>query len=156
MRIRPATAADVPAMARIRAEEWESFEYWLARIAGYLEGTHSPRNSLPTRAAFVASIDDAIIGFVAGHLTDRYGCTGELEWINVTGTHRGRGVASALLRAIAAWFVDAGATHVCVDVDPANLSARRLYESHGARALNPHWLVWDDIGIVLRGGSSVP
>ena len=57
MRIRRATAADVPAMARIRAEEWESIEYWVARLVAYLEGTQHPQNSLPTRAAFVASIE---------------------------------------------------------------------------------------------------
>lgn len=139
-------------MARIRAEEWETIEYWLARIAGYLDGTQDPRNSLPTRGAFVATLDDEVVGFVAGHLTHRYGCTGELEWINVARTHRGRGFASALLRTIAAWFVESSATNVCVDVDPANLSARRLYESHGARQLNPHWLVWDDIGTVVQDG----
>ena len=133
MRIRPATAADVPAMARIRADEWETIEYWLVRIAGYLDGTQRPRNSLPTRAAFVASIDDAVIGFVAGHCTDRYGCTGELEWINVTGTHRGRGVASALLRAIAAWFVDASATKVCVSTWILQTSRREGFTSRTAR-----------------------
>ncbi len=139
-------------MARLRAEEWETIEYWVARITGYLGGTQDPRNSLSARQAFVATVDDEVVGFVAGHLTHRYGCTGELEWINVARTHRSRGIASVLLRAIAEWFVEANATKVCVDVDPANLSARRLYESHGARELNPHWLVWDDIGAIVRGG----
>jgi ribosomal protein S18 acetylase RimI-like enzyme len=139
-------------MARIRAEEWETTEYWVARIAGYLGGTPDPRNSLSARQAFVATVDDEVVGFVAGHLTHRYGCTGELEWINVAGTYRGCGIASELLRAIAEWFVQANATNVCVDVDPANHSARRLYESHGARELNSHWLVWVDLGTIVRGG----
>ena len=139
-------------MARIREAEWETAEYWQARIAGYLEGTQDPRNSLPEREAFIATVGDEVVGFIAGHLTTRFGCTGELEWIIVEKAHRGRGIASALLRAIAGWFVETSATNVCVDVDPANLSARRLYESHGARVLNPHWLVWDDIGTVLRAG----
>jgi GNAT superfamily N-acetyltransferase len=143
-------------MARIRAEEWETIEYWMARIAGYLDGSQDPRNSLSTREAFVALVENEVVGFVAGHLTHRHGCTGELEWINVARTHRGRGIASALLHAIAAWFVEANATKVCVDVVPANLSARRLYESHGARELNPHWLVWDDIGTIVRGCTGQP
>ena len=71
-------------------------------------------------------------------------------------TSRERTAAAAshpsLLRAIAEWFVQTNATKVCVDVDPANHSARRLYESHGARELNSHWLVWDDIGTIVRGG----
>jgi ribosomal protein S18 acetylase RimI-like enzyme len=137
-------------MARIREAEWETIEYWQARIVGYLEGTRDPRNSLAAREAFVATVDDEVVGFIAGHLTSRHGCTGELEWINVATTHRGRGIASALLRVMAGWFVETNATNVCVDVDPANHAARRLYESHGARELKPHWLVWDDIGTVLR------
>jgi GNAT superfamily N-acetyltransferase len=146
----------VAEIARLRAEEWETNEYWMARIAGYLDGTQDPRNSLPARQAFVATVDDVVVGFVAGHLTTRYGCTGELEWINVARTHRGRGIASALLGAIAAWFVEVNATNVCVDVDPANVSARRLYESHGARELNSHWLVWDDIGTIVGRGRGQP
>jgi ribosomal protein S18 acetylase RimI-like enzyme len=152
MRIRRATAADIPAMARIREAEWETIEYWQARIAGYLDGTQDPRSALATREAFVVTVEDEVVGFVAGHLTNRHGCTGELEWLNVARAHRERGVGSTLLRAIAGWFVQTSATNVCVDVDPANLSARRLYESHGARELNAHWLVWDDIGGMLRSG----
>ena len=139
-------------MARIREAEWEAIEYWQARIAGYLDGTQDPRNALATREAFVVTIEDEVVGFVAGHLTNRHGCTGELQWLNVARAHRGRGIASALLRAMAAWFVETTATRVCVGVDPANHAARRLYESHGARELEPHWLVWDDIGGMLRSG----
>jgi GNAT superfamily N-acetyltransferase len=146
---RPAAKADVPAMARIRAEEWESTEYWQERIVGYLDGTSHPHQSLEYRAAFVAIHDEVVIGFVAGHLTRRYGCTGELQWINVAAAHRGRGIAAGLLRTMAAWFVAQNATYVCVDVDPANASARRLYGRHGAKELNPHWLVWTNIGTVL-------
>ena len=152
MHVRRAAAADAPAMARIREAEWETAEYWHARIVAYLDGTRNPRNSLPSREAFVATVDDEVIGFVAGHLTNRYGCTGEIEWLNVARTHRRRGIGSALLRAMAGWLIDASATTVCVDVDPANHAARRLYASSGARELDPHWLVWDDIGTVLRDG----
>ena len=143
-------------MARIREAEWETIEYWQARIASYLDGTRDPQNALASREALVATVDAEVVGFIAGHLTNRFGCTGELEWINVATAHRSRGVATALLRAIASWFVEASATRVCVDVDPANLPARRLYEHHGARALNPHWLAWDDIGRMLRGGRGQP
>jgi GNAT superfamily N-acetyltransferase len=143
-------------MARIREAEWETIEYWQARIAGYLDGTQNPRNALPTREAFVVTVEDEVVGFVAGHLTNRHGCTGELEWLNVARAHRGRGIASALLRAMAGWFVETSATRVCVDVDPANSAARRLYESRGARELEPHWLVWDDIGGMLGSGREQP
>lgn len=37
-----------------------------------------------------------------------------------------------------------------MDVDPANTTARRFYMPHGAENLNEHWLVWNDIKVVLE------
>jgi hypothetical protein len=36
------------------------------------------------RVSYVAFEQGLIVGFIAGHLTRRYGCDGELEWINVS------------------------------------------------------------------------
>jgi ribosomal protein S18 acetylase RimI-like enzyme len=36
-----------------------------------------------------------------------------------------------------------------VDVDPANAAAQRFYRRHGAETLNEHWLVWNNINVVL-------
>jgi GNAT superfamily N-acetyltransferase len=55
-------------------------------------------------------------------------------------------VATQLLRRLAEWFVSQGARRICVDVQPANRSARAFYARHGATELNPHWMVWEDIG----------
>jgi hypothetical protein len=44
-----------------------------------------------------------------------------------------------------------GAKRICVDVDPANAVARRFYTRNGAEHLNEHWMVWNDIGKLLRG-----
>jgi GNAT superfamily N-acetyltransferase len=131
-------------MAAIRALEWETMDYWLARIRGYLDGSLSPQQALHTRAVFVAADDGALIGFVAGHRTRRHGCDGELEWINVAPEYRGRGIADKLMLAMGAWFVAQDALRVCVDVNPANMPARRLYARFGAVPLNPHWMVWED------------
>jgi GNAT superfamily N-acetyltransferase len=138
-------------MARIRAAEWGDEEYWRARIAGYLKGDVNPRHALMARVIYVAIADESVVGLVAGHLTRRYGCDGELEWINVTAAARGDGIASGLLREMAAWFAGMKALRICVDVDPANATARRFYLRHGAETLNPHWLVWRDISVVLEG-----
>jgi ribosomal protein S18 acetylase RimI-like enzyme len=89
------------------------------------------------------------VGFIAGHLTRRYACDGELEWINVVSDRRGSEIASELLRLLAAWFARHEAFRICVDVDPANTIARRFYTRHGAQSLNDHWLVWNDIKVVL-------
>ena len=146
---RQADKSDIGAIARIRAQEWGDGEYWRVRISQYLDCELHPRQALMPRVVYVALEDDALVGFVAGHLTRRYSCDGELQWINVIPQHRGSGIASELLRRLAAWFAELSASRVCVDVDPANTTARRFYMRHGAEKLNQHWLVWQDIKVVL-------
>lgn len=136
-------------MALIRHREWGAIEYWQHRISGYLEGSLSPQHALAPRQCYIASEERELVGFVSGHLTRRYDCTGELEWINVSPEWRRRGVASELLRLIAKWFVAQGALRVCVDVDPSNHVARAFYRLHRAEELNRHWLIWNDIGVIL-------
>lgn|SRR5579862_7661645 len=228
---RPATPADIPGMAEVRAGDWGSDAYWRERIAGYLSGESNPRDALrmipdcntdgvphpgresdsvgptpsfqhrhtqlqpgtPTRVAFVcvdqeritiptrateALVEDGatptpshatdacvgndrIVGLIAGHLTRRFGCDGELEWISVRPEFRELGIASQLLRRLAEWFLaqdvgsmlgtalperGLGARRICVDVEPTNRIARRFYARHGAIDLKPHWMVWEDIG----------
>jgi len=147
---REATASDIPAMARIRAAEWETEQYWRARIAGYLECRLHPRQALLPRVMYVAMQGDSLVGFIAGHRTRRYRCDGELQWINVVPECRGGRVALALLRLLAKWFARQRASRICVDVDPANAAARRFYARYGAVRLNQHWMVWNDIGVVAR------
>lgn len=152
--IRPADAADVPAMATIRAAEWETQAYWERRIAGYLEGTHHPQHALSERAVFVAEEDGAVAGFVAGHRTQRLGCDGELEWINVAAAHRGRGIAEQLMVAMARWFVEQHAFRICVNVAPENARAVALYTKFGAQPLEKFWMVWPDIRVAFTPADS--
>jgi GNAT superfamily N-acetyltransferase len=153
-KIRVARQSDVPAMARLRAANMPSEEAWKLRIASYLAKEHHPRHALRPRICYVALAGDALAGYIAGHLTRRYGCDGELQWINVISEQRGAGVAAELLRRLAKWFVRHKARRICVDVDPANTPARRFYAKHGAQTLNAHWLVWPDIKIALRNQPS--
>jgi GNAT superfamily N-acetyltransferase len=117
---RPAEEGDLDAMASIRAREWETEAYWKSRIGSYMTGEQSPQQAFPARAVFVAVDDGQVVGFVAGHRTRRYGCDGELEWINVVPERRGAGIAGQLLVVMASWFVEQGALRVCVDVEPKN------------------------------------
>ena len=152
---REAKLPDVGELARIRATEWGTPAYWETRISGYMRGELHPRESLPPRVVLLASGHEIIVGFIAGHLTRRFGCEGELEWLNVVPERRRTGVASALLRALATWFGSRQARCICVDVNPQNAAARAFYRQHGAEDLNPHWLVWRDITAaqdVTRGG----
>jgi ribosomal protein S18 acetylase RimI-like enzyme len=146
---RKAGTSDVAALAHIRSIDWGSEEYWRARISGYMNGELHPQKALAPRIVYAAFHGDLAVGFIAGHLTRRYECDGELEWLNVIPAHRRSGVAPELLRLLAGWFVEEKAHKICVDVDPANAAARRFYANHGASILNPHWMVWEDIGVVL-------
>ena len=137
-------------MAQLRSEHWGNAPDWERTVAAYLSGEHHPRHALLPRVAIVAEDGDEIVGFIAGHLTRRHHCDGELQWINVAATERGHEVGSALLRHLAEWFVENDARRVCVDVQPRNTRARAFYTRHGAEPLNDHWMVWPDIEMVAR------
>lgn len=96
---------------------------------------------------WMATAGDSPVGYVAGHLTRRFNCDGELQWIYVVPDQRRNHVASELLRLLARWFVEQNARRVCVDV--GDDAARPFYRRHGAVDLNKHWMVWNDIGDVL-------
>ncbi len=148
---RIAEMKDVRALARLR-REGEAGGASEERMARYLAGEHHPQLALPPRAMWLAAAAETPIGYVAGHLTRRFGCDGELQWIYVVEEYRGGQVASELLRLLAAWFVQRSALRICVDVGAER--ARRFYLRHGAVELTPHWLVWNDIRTVLGNAAS--
>lgn len=143
---RVAHPADFPAMAEIRAGDWGTADYWVERIERYLDNSSSPGQALQERVAYVCVDCERVVGLVAGHLTRRFGCDGELQWISVRPEFRRHGVASELFRWMAEWFVEHGARHICVDVEPTNETARRFYARQGAEDFKPSWMVWKDIG----------
>src|SRR5437764_553740 len=95
-----------------------------ATMERYLLGEHHPQKALAPRAAFIAELDDSVIGFIAGHLTQRFGCNGELQWIYIAPDYRGTHVAAELLHRLAKWFIAQQAPRVCVNVEPDNHAAR--------------------------------
>lgn len=147
---RKADLADVPALARLR-REGEAGGASEDRMMRYLAGEHHPQQALLPRVLWMATEAESPIGYVAGHLTRRYGCDGELQWIYVVQEWRGGQVAAELLRLLAVWFVEQKALRICVDV--GSEPARRFYKRHGAEDLNQHWLVWNDIRVVLRSST---
>ncbi len=149
MTFREVTLADVPAIMESRAadEEWGPAD---PRTGLYLEGKHHPQQALAPRVLYAAFGSDGVAGYIAGHLTQRYDCDGELQSLWVAVGQRRAGVATELLRLLTRWFLEHDARRVCVDVSPDNERARAFYARHGAADLNPHWLVWDDIGTVLK------
>lgn len=151
MHYRPADLSDIAAMARIRAEGGGEGGATADRMARYLQGEHHPQHALPPRVIYVALNDDLLAGYIAGHLTRRYACDGELQWIYISSEHRRQGIASELLRRLAAWFAEQQSFRVCVNVEPVNTIARRFYTHHGAQPLNEHWLIWNDLPAAVRG-----
>jgi aminoglycoside phosphotransferase (APT) family kinase protein len=89
-----------------------------------------------------------VIGYIGGHLTQRYDCDGELQYLYVAPRHRRKGIASELLSLLAGWFAEQEASRICVDVVPDNAPARRCCARHGAVGLSEYWMVWPDVAAV--------
>jgi len=146
---RVATSADVVAMGTCRLADPAAGSAD-PRMAAYFDGNHHPRGALPVRIGFVALVSETVIGYIAGHLTTRHGRAGEVQYLYVAPAFRRRGVATALLRHLAEWFVEAGARQVCVCVDADSGAAKPFYESTGASPFKGLWYGWDDISRLRR------
>lgn len=139
--------ADLPLIAHILAD-WQTEDYWNKRVSGYYHRELHPQKALLPRIIYVALSSGSIIGFIAGHLTERFSCEGELQWINVIPGFRNTGVATELLHLLAKWFAEQNAHYICVD--PGSEQSKKFYERHGAENLNQHWMAWKDISVVLK------
>ena len=115
------------------------------RIRLYLLGEHHPQLAKPPRVAFLATDGDRLVGFIAGHLTTRHDCDGELQWALVAPEDRGGPAATLLWENLRRWFVTQTAHRICVNVDPENLPARRFYARMGAAEKSSHWMIWSDV-----------
>lgn len=147
IKYRQATDKDFIELAKIRATGSGSMEYWADRIENYSQGLINPQQALPPRIIYLAVCNDQVVGFIAGHLTRRFNCEGELQWIDTIAEFRNRGIASHLIKLLAAWFIRNKAYKICVD--PGNQIARSLYSKNGATDLNDHWMFWNDIRMIV-------
>ncbi|MBA4293072.1 hypothetical protein C0431_08880 [bacterium] len=139
--ILPAQPEDTQFLASLRSGGYQLEQTML----GYLEGSYSPRFAQGDRAVFVAWFETQRAGYVAGHRTTRFGCEGELQWLNVAEAFRGKGVADALIQRVLDWFLSNSIFKVCVNVDPDNIAGRKVYFRNGASELDSHWLIWLDL-----------
>ena len=124
-----------------------------ARMADYFAGKHHPQQARAPRIGYVATGEDRVVGYIAGHLTRRYECDGELQYLFVAPADRRAGIAGELVSRLFQWFVTQGAYKICVNVEPENQPARAFYRRWGAEEMSRYWYVWPDIRILVRGAA---
>ncbi len=108
----------------------------------------SPATSKPERRVLTATLNGASVGYIAGHLTARYGMESEIQSLYVLHAHQRKGIGSALLSSFADWLVSMSALRLCVGIAAEN-PYRAFYEKHGACYLNEHWLYWCDVRTLI-------
>jgi GNAT superfamily N-acetyltransferase len=80
--------------------------------------------------AFVAELDDAIVGFCTVYLDLDSLRFGQRAWLNdiaVDPQHRSRGLGHLLLQTARTWARDQGATQLLLDSSTARTDAHRFY-----------------------------
>lgn len=128
------------------------------RMQAYFEFRHHPQRALPARVGFLAMAGGEVIGYIAGHLTTRHNCGGEVQYLYVAPPYRRLGVARDLLHLMADWFHSYAAVRVCVCADIESPSALAFYGHMGAEPLFPGkkgWWVWERIDNLLAGALPV-
>ena len=142
MRIRPATPADIDAVANLHAESWR-ITYRGQYADAFLDGpVYDDRRTVwrdrltspaPNQHTIVAEHADALLGFACafGDHDPQWGTL--LDNIHVDPMRKRSGVGTQLIREIAAWTRDAHpASGLHLWVLEANAPARRFYERLGA------------------------
>jgi mycothiol synthase len=131
---------DLPAMHAVLieafADDWgyhpDPFEEWARDHAG-------SRNYDPTVWLLARDGADPVAALVA----QIYGDRGWISEIGVLKSHRGRGIADALLRRSFAMFAERGFGRVMLNVDAENpTGATALYERVGMRIIK-RWNLWE-------------
>jgi ribosomal-protein-alanine N-acetyltransferase len=142
MTIRPATAADVPAIAALEAtafpkDAWPA-GYLADAIAGALLGT----------GVLVAELDGDVVGHA---ITSVVFEIAELQRIAVAVEHRRRGVAGLLLAAVRDLAAAQGAPALLLEVRETNAGALAFYERAGFAEIDrrPRYYRNGDTAIVM-------
>lgn len=118
-RIRPATEADLEAMARIEKESFsDPWSKWTLR------------GMIQRGGALVATLGDSLVGYLFEHSAAHQG---EILNLAVERAHRRRGVGRALLEAALENMRPRGVRLVFLEVRESNLGAQRFYQRLGFR-----------------------
>jgi dTDP-4-amino-4,6-dideoxy-D-galactose acyltransferase len=151
VRVRPATAADLPRLRRIAAASHRDSRFHHDRhfdrrrcdalYAAWIETSCAD----PAGVVLVAAAADPA-GPPAGYVTGTIGDdgAGRIGLFAVAADARGRGVGGALLAAVLDWFAGRGADPVSVVTQGRNVRAQRLYQRFGmrTRSIEPWFHRW--------------
>ncbi len=119
MRIRPATAADIPAMMGLVSHSATAARWSRAQYDRVFD------EQVPRRVALVIEEGTAVRGFLVAHeVANEW----EIENIAVAGAARRRGLGTRLLGEFLKLASREGATAVFLEVRESNRAARLLYE----------------------------
>ena len=117
MHIRPATVADIPALASL--DQQTNPHPW---TANQFQAAHQP----PIRTLLIAERDQQIIGYIAWqHIQDEI----ELHLIATAPAHRWQGIASQLMQQLIATAQQHHA-RIILEVRASNHIAQALYRKH--------------------------
>ena len=129
------------------------YDVRLYRWETYFNGT-SPASSKPGRIILKAVTDDAIIGCIAGHLTNRYGLDAEIQSFYILKEYQRNGTGKQLLKKLVEWLLTQHAKSLCVGIKPAN-KYKAFYLKYRGKYLNGHWIYWDDMEALVKQLHSV-
>jgi len=121
----------------------------LQRWSSYLSGKSSPQGALAERVVFKACVDGKMIGYIAGHLTTRYGKDAEIQSFYILKENQRAGVGGKLLLRLIEWATRHKARSLCVGIAPEN-RYKSFYLKYGGRHLSPHWIYWDDMEALAK------
>jgi ribosomal protein S18 acetylase RimI-like enzyme len=157
-RIRPATLADAPALARVIVDTWLAVhrgqipegqwqrrrnEWTYAASERGWRGLFEEMNAehIPQTCIYVAvTAEDEVVGLAVGSpaglnlLQD----AAEISAIYVRSAHQGQGIGRRLVQAVAAHQASLGRRALLISVLETNAPARRFYEALGGQVVGAH------------------
>ncbi len=91
----------------------------LLRWHTYFNGS-SPQTSKPERIVLKAEVDEKIVGYIAGHLTNRYEKDAEIQSFYVLKSYQRQGIGRQLFLKFVEWMQLQHAQSLCVGIAEDN------------------------------------
>jgi ribosomal-protein-alanine N-acetyltransferase len=141
--IRPATVADVPAIADLELDNLGADAWSESLVAAGVRG------ELPTITYLVAEVDGRVVGHAVASVVAEIA---ELQRMAVDPPHRRTGLATALLEGVLTLARGGGADRLLLEVREDNTAAIAFYEAAGFEELDrrPRYYRDGATAVVLR------